>query len=421
LAQQKQDFKIRINPEYEAIWQEFKSDEVYERLFQNIKKLGQLHPIIVNQHGIILDGHSRYHILHALKIELKYEILPFDDPLEEKLFVTTFNGDRDHLTDAQKIRWGKKIDETYEEIAKRNMSLGGKGCSIEQPLDRRKEVARRIGLSETQYHRGKTILEQDPELFKEKLDTGKETISGTFNEYSKKKNITDARNEILNDAPKIDLPANGVKLFLGDMRDFVNGPRSKEIPDNSVDVIPTDPPYDEPSLPLYTDLGKLAARVLKPGGSLITYIGQYALPEIIRRIEESGLTWYWPLAVILAGNKARMWQKGVFIEYKPLLWFIKGEKRMSGSGYIPDLIHSPKKPDKILHPWEQSPDEAEHVIKYLTIGPNQVVLDPFLGAGTTAIAAIKQNRKFIGIEIDEKTLDGAYANISTYLENKGSN
>jgi ParB-like chromosome segregation protein Spo0J len=63
LAQQKQeDFRIRINPEYEAIWQEFKSDEVYERLSQNIKKLGQLHPIIVNQHGIILDGHSRYHI-----------------------------------------------------------------------------------------------------------------------------------------------------------------------------------------------------------------------------------------------------------------------------------------------------------------------------------------------------------------------
>jgi hypothetical protein len=48
-------------------------------------------------------------------------------------------------------------------------------------------VARRIGLSETQYHRGKTILEQDPELFKERLDTCKESIGSAYNEYSKKK------------------------------------------------------------------------------------------------------------------------------------------------------------------------------------------------------------------------------------------
>jgi hypothetical protein len=316
LAQQKQDF-IRINPEYEEIWQEFKSDEVYERLSQNIKKLGQLHPIIVNQHGIILDGHSRYHILHALKIEPKYEILPFDDPLEEKLFVTTFNGDRDHLTDAQKIRWGKKIDETYEEIAKRNMSLGGKGCSIEQPLDRRKEVARRIGLSEAQYHRGKTILEEDPELFKEKLDTCKESISGTYNEYSKKKKTAEARNKILNETPKIDLP-QGIDLRHGDFKEVC-----KDIPDNSIDLMITDPPYQE--LTLYKDIGEYAYRVLKPGGSLVMFAGHNMILKKLDPVEDSGLKQLWIIAVIQTGGASAVHPYHVTAKWKPFFWFVKGE------------------------------------------------------------------------------------------------
>jgi DNA methylase len=407
-----QDFKITINPAYEAIWQEFKSDEVYERLSENIKKLGQLHPIIVNQHGIILDGHSRYHILHALKIEPKYEILSFDDPLEEKLFVTTFNGDRDHLTDAQKIRWGKKIDETYEEIAKRNMSLGGKGCSIEQPLERRKEVARRIGLSETQYHRGKTVLEEDPELFKEKLDTNKETISGTFNEYSKKKKTADARNKILNETPKIDLPADGIDLKLGDFREVGKG-----IQDNSIAVIVTDPPYQE--LALYKDFGEFAYRVLKPGGSLVMFVGHNMIPEKLNPVVGSGLKQLWIIAVIQTGGASAVHPYHVTAKWKPFFWFVKGETPNTSLQYIEDIVYS-SPPDKVLHEWEQSTVEAEHVISKLTVeGSNQIVLDPFMGAGTFGIAACKLKRKFIGIEIDKDRYEIAKANITKHLQNSG--
>ena len=57
--------------------------------------------------------------------------------------------------------------------------------------------------------------------------------------------------------------------------------KGREIADNSIDLIFTDPPYNEESVPLYGDLAKLAQRVLKPAGSLVTFIGTYALEEII--------------------------------------------------------------------------------------------------------------------------------------------
>jgi len=79
------------------------------------------------------------------------------------------------------------------------------------------------------------------------------------------------------------------------------------------------------------------------------------------------------------------------------------------------LILAP--PDKILHEWIQSPVEAEHIIKNLTL-KNQIILDPMMGTGTTGVAAIKLNRKFIGIEKDRVTFEIARSNIGNNI-NKG--
>ncbi len=61
-------------------------------------------------------------------------------------------------------------------------------------------------------------------------------------------------------------------MLRGDFREL-----GAAIPDGSVSLIFTDPPYDRASLPLYSDLGAFAARVLRPGGSLITYVGNLGL------------------------------------------------------------------------------------------------------------------------------------------------
>ena len=42
----------------------------------------------------------------------------------------------------------------------------------------------------------------------------------------------------------------------------------------------------------------------------------------------------------------------------------------------------------------------------------KIVLDPFMGSGTTALASREMNRQFIGFEIDEKYIDLANQRLS---------
>lgn len=85
--------------------------------------------------------------------------------------------------------------------------------------------------------------------------------------------------------------------------------------------------------------------------------------------------------------------------------------------WIVDRVES-RKPDKTLHEWAQSTVEAEHIIKHLTPFEDQTILDPFMGAGTFGIAAIKLGRKFIGIEINKDHFDNASLNIDMAISNK---
>jgi DNA modification methylase len=184
----------------------------------------------------------------------------------------------------------------------------------------------------------------------------------------------------------LDIP----KLFHGDFRDVC----PEHVPDNSINLIFTDLPYSRRHLPLYQPLGIEAFQMLKEGGHLVTYAPQYALPEIFDSMENSELTWWWQIMVKHTGRRARMFSKHVDVTYKPLLWFVKGKPKILG--FFEDSVES-QPPDKSLHPWTRSTVEAEYVISKFTF-ENDVVLDPAMGTGTTGIAALKLNRRFLGIE-----------------------
>jgi site-specific DNA-methyltransferase (adenine-specific) len=191
------------------------------------------------------------------------------------------------------------------------------------------------------------------------------------------------------------------------------------IPDNSIDLIFTDPLYHRVYLSLYANLAEVADRILKDGGSLVTYISQYALPEILDNLRQpkTRLRYWHEFCIKLEGPQfARLNNPIVVVRWKHLLWFVKGEKPQLPleDSSITDLIES-KRPDKSLNRYTQSTVEAEYIISKLTLEDMQI-LDPFLGAGgTTAIAAAKLNRRFIGIDISAEAIKSVSANLITQL------
>lgn len=79
----------------------------------------------------------------------------------------------------------------------------------------------------------------------------------------------------------------------------------------SVDLILTDPPYGREAVALYDDLGAFAARVLKPGGSLVAMAGQSYLPEVFALLGQH-LRYHWTLAYLTPGGQsAQLWQRNV--------------------------------------------------------------------------------------------------------------
>ena len=197
--------------------------------------------------------------------------------------------------------------------------------------------------------------------------------------------------------------SDAIILLTGDFRE-----QSKTISNDSIDLIFTDPPYAAECIPVYDDLAVTANNALREGGSLVTYVGHYAIPKVIEVMEGAGLTYWWPIAVVLSGSFAKHYPKQVTIKWKPLLWFVKGDKLITAD-FLSDLIKSDT-PSKVLYEWEQSTAEAKHIISRLTM-EGQTVFDPMMGSGTTGIAAIQNNRKFIGIEIDSDKFEIANVRI----------
>ena len=177
---------------------------------------------------------------------------------------------------------------------------------------------------------------------------------------------------------------------------------SDDIADNSVELIFTDPPYDRESIPLFEDAAKMAARILRPGGSLITYCGQTQLPEALALCAKH-LRYWWCAAALDENSNQRMNRYGIICQWKPLLWFVKGS-RGDVQTFVKDVVGGAK--EKGSHAWQQSQAQAEHWISALT-SPSGLVVDFFSGSGTTAAAAQKLGRPWIGFEIDAQAVEGA--------------
>jgi site-specific DNA-methyltransferase (adenine-specific) len=201
------------------------------------------------------------------------------------------------------------------------------------------------------------------------------------------------------DAPLID---DGYRIIHADLA-------SAEIEEGSIDCIITDPPYPREFIGEYEKLSRFAARVLKPGGSCLAMAGQSYLPNVLAALA-TNLKYHWTLAYLTPGGQAvQQWERQVNTFWKPVLWFVNGELDGEWSG---DVIKSDVNDnDKRFHEWGQSESGMARLVeRYSRSG--DLICDPFVGGGPTAIAALARGRRFIGIDKDEQAVKDTLSRIA---------
>lgn len=195
-------------------------------------------------------------------------------------------------------------------------------------------------------------------------------------------------------------PYTASRVYCGDAREL-----GKVIPDNSIDLIFTDPPYAREFTHLYGWLAETARRVLKPGGFCLAMSGNLYADEIMWNMAKH-LKYYFTFHVRMNGNRTgKVHPHGnknpIILRMKPIYAFVKGKGMPRTVMYDPFEV---SQPSKEYHHWGQDLQSARYYIDCFS-RVRDVVFDPFVGGGTTAVVAKRLRRRFLAFEMDEMSAE----------------
>lgn len=172
------------------------------------------------------------------------------------------------------------------------------------------------------------------------------------------------------------------------------------VPDYSVDMFFSDPPYHADSVDTFTELARLAAVKLRPGGLCLTYSGQMHLPQVMTAMS-AHLAYWWVFALRHTGGHLTIWKFNLWNDWKPILVFAKpyadGTLPLAPE-WVQDFLDGGGR-DKHYHEWGQDADEATYWIEKLT-EPNALICDPYVGGGAIPVACKLTGRRWIGTDIE---------------------
>jgi site-specific DNA-methyltransferase (adenine-specific) len=210
---------------------------------------------------------------------------------------------------------------------------------------------------------------------------------------------------------------NNFNLMYGDCLQLM-----KQIPDGSVDLVLTDPPYNISKENNFDTMGRSGIdfgewdksadifsyiaecyRILNKNGSFIVFNDWKNLGDIVKFSEKLGFITKDMLRLEKTNPMPRNRDRRYITDFECAIWFTMPNSkwifnRLDDKYQRPKFCHSI---DKGFHPTQKSLKLMEDIIK-IHSNSQQVICDPFMGSGTTGVACKNLNRKFIGIEKDDK-------------------
>lgn len=212
----------------------------------------------------------------------------------------------------------------------------------------------------------------------------------------------------------------------------------QEIKDDTVDLIITDPPYNLANFMKErdTNLKKLrdnffgaagwddmeyddwaesmdkffaeSARVIKKGGSMIVFMSIIKVETIIKLATKHGFyyktTGIWHKTNPMPRNKnlhfVNSTEAWIYFTYIKRTGVFNNNNEVLHD-FVETSLTTSKERKFGKHPTQKPEKLIQYFIEILS-NPNDIVLDPFMGSGTSAVASKVTNRNFIGVELNKQ-------------------
>lgn len=236
----------------------------------------------------------------------------------------------------------------------------------------------------------------------------------------------------------------------------------KEIPDKCIDLVLTDPPYfldwKEPLkfkdrkdvyhhkqttelwdttsnvTTYYNNLFLQFEKILKQSGNILTFCKVENLSYLKQSALKNNLKFKATIIWHKTNPMIQIRKKNYVSSFETLVWLAKHnennittfnfglQKNMHNFIELPICMGN----ERSEHPTQKPLKLIKHFIK-IHSNKNDIILDPFVGSGTTAVACKLLNRQFIGIEKEEKyckiaedrlkkTIDTNKTNLGNFLK-----
>ena len=226
------------------------------------------------------------------------------------------------------------------------------------------------------------------------------------------------------------------KLINGNAIEFM-----KTLESESVDLIVTDPPYKVTARGNAGNSGGMMKKKLSMQGKIFKHNDikpiEY-IPEFYRLLKDGSHCYIMTNHVNLQEMinvatecgfkfiKSLIWNKGNKImgqyymsQFEYILFFRKGKGKKINKCGTADILNVPNKKTKDengknIHDTEK-PIELMKILVENSSQEGEIILDPFVGVGATAIACKELNRQYIGIELDEHYYNIAVNRVNNYI------
>ena len=200
----------------------------------------------------------------------------------------------------------------------------------------------------------------------------------------------------------------GITIYNADCRDIL-----PLIPDKSIDLVLTDPPYgigvnygkyEDTKENLRRTMSVVCPEMLRIGRLIVATVGignfsVYPEPDWV-------FCWYY--------SPGHSYCPFGFNSWQPIYVWGKDPFLAHRLGCREDVIKKSKTAKENNHAVPKQLQDWKTILSRFSIVDTDTILDPFLGSGTTAVAAKQLGRKCIGIEISEKYCELAVNRLRQY-------